>query len=76
MRPKPDLEMTSAFVSFRNLCQVLNDDLINGRNDKAFKVCLILRDRLDDIMERLNRVKYDEQRPSEQTGPTSPASER
>ena len=75
MRPKPDQELTTAFVSFRNLCVVLNEDLINGRYDKAFLISLTLRDRLDKIMERLNRTKYD-QCPSEQAGPISAPSER
>ena len=59
MRPQPDQELTTAFVSFRNLCVVLNEDLINGRHEKAFLTSLTLRDRLDKIMERLNRTKYD-----------------
>lgn len=52
-------ELAGVFISLQNLLKVLDEDLREGRLDKAFLTAHTMEDRLDQIKRRLNEIKYE-----------------
>lgn len=67
MRYGNDLQLTELARQLKNEMASLDDYLTNGLLDAAFLRAHTMGKRIDQFMDRLNELKYFEQRPQENT---------